>query len=193
MLAALGSWARSRSARTSAFARRSAERARRVWVSSRAVTMETSSLAQSRFPCLRVFTERTGRTRPRFGALAGPLTECPADRPRWATAQGPWCRRADYQVAVRATAGRPYPHRSRPFPRWCFGFVPHRQARAGPARLQWRRRRRPRLLGRFHAAFPPAAPAAILPRPAKRSAAGEGAAKPRGQGQGVRVPKCPQG
>jgi hypothetical protein len=35
--------------------------------------------------------------------------------------------------AVRATAGRPYPHRSRPFPRWRFGFVLPRPKNRSPS------------------------------------------------------------
>ncbi len=69
---------------------------------------------------------------------------------------GAWHFRADYQVAVRATAGRcgrpqvaptehatwatagrPYwPHRSRPFPRWRFGFVHDARAHASQPRLR---------------------------------------------------------
>ena len=86
---------------------------------------------------------------PGAGQVASP--SCLRGSPRLGRGPSAWHCRADRDVPARATAGRPYwPHRSRPFPRWRLGFVLHRQARPGHARFQRRRRRCPRLLGRFH-------------------------------------------
>jgi len=60
--------------------------------------------------------------------------------------------RADYQVAVRVTAGRPY----------CRASQPRRRCGQFPARLQWRRRRCPRLLGRFHRNRGPGTPRVLV-------------------------------